>query len=126
MRNKSVLIPFFVLGLVAALAHLFHVTQSWGAHPFWSTKVLLIGVPIGAGLAIIASLRSAKWASVGFLIATIVAYRVATLGKARFAASYAEDAVAGQMWFWGWIGTCAMASALIFAVVLWRIAGQRV
>jgi hypothetical protein len=43
------------------------------------------------------------------------------IGKARFSASYAEDAVAGRMWFFGWIGIVAMLFVLVVHLIGKRV-----
>jgi hypothetical protein len=44
---------------------------------------------------------------------------------ARFAASYAEDTLAGQMWFFGWIATALFAAALVAWVIVQGTARAR-
>lgn len=100
--------------LAAALAYALNLTQTLGAHPWWSHTVVLIGLPIGVGMA--AALGFSRLSRLGRILVTAaltgLGFGIATLGKARFAASYAEDAFAGQMWYFGWIATCALAAAL--------------
>ena len=43
-------------------------------------------------------------------------YALASIGKERFAVSYAEDRFAGQMWYFGWIALISSATALIAAL----------
>ena len=57
-----------------------------------------------------------RWRAALLAAATLAAYRTATLGKAGFAASYAEDQFAGQMWYFGWIATAAALAGLVHAV----------
>lgn len=109
------LIALIAPALAAALAYSFNLPQTFGAHPWWSQPVILIGFPIGIGIA-----AGLAWTGIGRLTRILlsagmtgVGFAVATVGKARFAASYAEDTFAGQMWYFGWIGTCALAAALI-------------
>lgn len=91
------------------------LTQAMGAHPFWSLQVALIGAPIGAVLsALLLVLRVPKLPrSLLWAVLTIAAFALTSLGKQRFAASYAEDAFAGQLWYFGWITTCACAAAFL-------------
>jgi hypothetical protein len=39
-------------------------------------------------------------------------------GKTALANSFAEDALAGRLWYWGWIGGLAGLS-LVLVTVLW-------
>ncbi len=94
-------------------------TKTLGAHPFWSLNVALIGAPIG-GLLALGLFVMTRWywgPLVCSVILAAVAYGVAHFGKLRFAASYAEDAFAGQMWFFGWIAT-ALFITLTLALAL--------
>lgn len=108
----------FPLGL-AALTWAFDLTRLAGAHPWWSNGVILIGVPLGLtlGLGLVflgKPRRVATLSGVGAVIALAVAF----IGKARFAASLAEDALAGRMWYFGWIAFCALATAAVLSA-LW-------
>ncbi len=106
--------------LAAAAAYALNLPQSYGAHPWWSGTVILIGVPVGLLVALALTRLSipkpAKMVLVA--LATLSAMGIASTGKARFAASYAEDTFGGQMWYFGWIAICAFAAALI-ATALW-------
>jgi len=113
------LFPFALAATIVILAALLGVSQSLGAHPFWSIKVALIGAPVGAVLAVI--LRYAtrfQWTSAfAALILTAMAFAMAHMGKTRFAASYAEDVQAGQLWYFGWIATALFATTTL--ALLW-------
>ncbi|MEX0365027.1 MAG: hypothetical protein AB3N22_03090 [Ruegeria sp.] len=112
-------LPAFALLALGGLTHAFGLTQSLGAHPWWADKVIWIGLPIGVLLA------TTTWALavprvlrlVGFGLLTAVAFGIAHFGKTRFAASFAEDALAGHAWYFGWIATCALAVALIASLL---------
>ncbi len=104
----------------AALAYATNLPHLLGAHPWWSQSVILIGLPIGVILAGIFA-RTGVGHLTQLLITTGLAglsFGIATWGKARFAASYAEDVLAGQMWYVGWIATCALTAAFI-ASLMW-------
>ncbi len=119
--NRYLIAIVLVIG-VSIAAHLgkFHVTL--GAHPFWATKAVLIGTPIGLAFALglVRILGREKWLSAVFAVLMIGAFWVAYSGKIQFAASYAEDIAAGQRWFFGWIGFCAAFSGLMAALVMIR------
>jgi len=90
-----------------------------GAHPFWAGQVFLLGAPAGAALFL--GLRwlglSLPWMIGLGLGGTAAAYALAALGKARFAASFAEDTLAGRLWHFGWIGVAAAGTLLLAALV---------
>ena len=113
------IIPFALAAAIVVVAALFGLSQSLGAHPFWAVKVALIGAPAGAVLALI--LRYAtrfRWTStLAALILTGLAFAMAHMGKTRFAASYAEDVQAGQLWYFGWIATALFATTVL--ALLW-------
>ncbi len=114
------LIALIAPAVAAVLAYALNLTQTLGAHPWWSHTVVLIGLPVGIGVA--AALGATRLPRLARLLTTAaltgLGYGIATIGKARFAASYAEDAFAGQMWYFGWIATCALAAALL-ATLFW-------
>ncbi len=88
-----------------------------GAHPWWSAKVVLIGGPIGFVLAWLACRRiPATPRVILFATATALAAAAAFYGKRIFVASYADNTLAGQFWYFGWIGTMAGIAALILTV----------
>ena len=112
--------------LGALLAYALGLTLALGAHPWWADKIILLGLGLGLLLSVLLwSLRLSK--AVRLVILTVLslgAYATAYTGKSRFAASYAEDAVAGQMWYFGWIATCTFVLALL-AATAWPDRTQR-
>lgn len=106
-----------VVLVIGALTY-FDVPKSLGAHPWWSQKVLLIGAPFGVVLSGLVGLvaRSAQSRLVFFFFATLAAFTVAHYGKTQFAASYAEDAFAGKLWYLGWVVTGAALTGWLLAV----------
>lgn len=108
-----------ILALIGAIAIVAAgLSERLGAHPFWAVKTGGIGAAIGAGLAVVLALLRTKVAlRIGLGVAVLVAgYAAARLGAARFAASYAEDALAGRMWFFGWIGAAAGLRLMLAAL----------
>lgn len=93
------------------------LTQALGAHPFWAGKVTLIGAPLGVLLFWAGQAMGARWITAACALLALVSYAVAFQGKARFAASYAEDRFAGQLWFFGWIATAAFATVVVAWVI---------
>ena len=111
--------PFAFAAIVVIVAASFGVSQSLGAHPFWSTKVALIGAPVGAVLAVVLRYATSfRWSSaLAALVLTALAFAMAHMGKTRFAASYAEDVQAGQLWYFGWIAVALFATTTL--ALLW-------
>lgn len=77
-----------------------------GAHPFWALQTGAIGGTAGAGLwfglnrAGVSAQEQVLLAAVALLASGAAAY----FGKQVFAASFAENAVAGRFWYFGWFG----------------------
>jgi hypothetical protein len=115
-----------VAGLVAAgliaLAHL-GVTEALGAHPFWAFKVGYVGVALGLIFYAVQTLVSLPWTLKSLAFAGLLGVSVAAtvIGKARFAASYADDFIAGRMWFFGWMGIICFC----FVLLVHLVAGRR-
>ena len=101
--------------LVCVLAYS-GAAQSLGAHPWWAFEVSLYGAVPGILLAVVLSFVS-RFAVVFAFADLVLAGFVAWWGKRGFAASSGDDALAGQLWFFGWIAVCACAVALIALVV---------
>ena len=87
--------------------------KSLGAHPFWAIRVAIFGAAIGAVVAVLLGRLPRSWLILGFVTLLIGAMISAYLGKAEFAASYAENAVAGRVWYFGWILAMAGLTGLI-------------
>ena len=109
--------PVIATVLIMALAYGLDLPKAWGAHPFWSRSILLIGTPIGLVLAGAALLlvRGPWLPALAFAVLAVVAVLLAAQGKADFAASFAEDRFAGRIWYFGWIAAAAMAAAAMTA-----------
>lgn len=107
--------------LVPALAYL-GLFQNLGAHPWWDTQVAWIGLALGLLLSALASRLPARFAISGLALATGLALWLAMTGQARFAASFASDEAAGQLWYFGWIAvaTCAVALLALLAMTIIR------
>ncbi len=90
-----------------------------GAHPWWAQQTGIIG---GAGGAVLwLAMRRAGLpfsiqviAAVAALLASVAA---AHFGKQVFAASYAENALAGRFWYFGWFAISGSVALLIATVV---------
>lgn len=119
------LIPALIAAALMAVLIALDIARPLGAHPWWSQKTLLIGTPIGVILATLASpLSTATKRLIVFALLTVAALFTAEYGQTQFAASYAEDAFAGKLWYFGWIATGVAMVATITAAVQW-VRGMR-
>ena len=87
-----------------------------GAHPFWGVQVALIGAPVGAVVALLPWVDGRRLL-LGLLVLGL-AIGAATYGKTQFAASFAEDSLAGRLWYFGWIGIAAGDALIVAALTL--------
>jgi len=90
-----------------------------GAHPWWAIQVCWIGV--GAGLPLTLSLTFLRLSFYRSLIISVIflllAAWVAMYGKQGFAASYAEDWLAGKLWYYGSIAVAAAVFTNLFVLI---------
>ena len=116
--------PMILLGIIALAVPValgwFGAFQTLGAHPWWALKVALIGAPVGVVLGAVLSRYALLPSVIAGLVLLALAYGAAYYGKTQFAASFAEDAFAGKLWYFGWIGTAAGLSALLLAALIPR------
>lgn len=110
----------YVIAIIATvalawLAHSMDLAKGFGAHPWWSQKIIASGAAIGLTLAVLFSLivKNQTVTTIFAALISVAAFGVAKYGQTQFAASYAEDAFAGKLWFFGWHAT----SAAIFATL---------
>lgn len=82
----------------------------FGAHPSWSMQGVVIGIGIGLGLVGL-GLAQTKWRSTRpvvlftlFVVLTLFMIACTKFGKMGFVNSYAENRLAGQFWYYGYIG----------------------
>ena len=109
--------PYLIASALVLIAAYYGTSKSLGAHPFWSVKVAWNGAPIGLAAAFL--LRSMAWTRrLGLtLIALIFSATAAHQGRLIFAASYAENHLAGLFWYYGWIAVAASSAALISVIL---------
>ena len=114
------LLPLALPLTVALILYATGLTHTLGAHPWWAVKIIWIGLCLGLLVsAILWATRLLKPVRVIVLSGlTLVAFAIANIGKTRFVASYAEDAIAGQMWYFGWMATCTFFLAVL-ATAVW-------
>lgn len=120
MSRRPDVYDFCGAGVAAGLALVaaqFGFAADFGAHPIWASTVAHVGAAVGAVVAPVLALMRFGWPAKALAMAflAVLAGVAAWQGKARFAESYAEDALAGRMWFLGWI---ALISALVVLVAI--------
>lgn len=118
---KYAIAVLVTLGL-AILTWIADVPKQLGAHPWWSQQVLMTGALGGLVLGLIFDrfLKGRLIAVLALLVVAAIGFGVAKYGQTQFAASFAEDALAGQLWFFGWHATCIMTFATISSASLLR------
>ena len=109
-----VVISLLVAAALIAAAYL-GLTQALGAHPWWAVKVAVYGALAASVVTIALGRPGSMWLCWAGLLVLVGAFVTARYGGAAFAASYAEDAFAGQLWFFGWIATCFGAATALAA-----------
>lgn len=111
------ILPIVIALAALAVAWLLNLPKDLGAHPWWSQDVVIYGGPAGVAVAALLALTplNAWLRLVLALCITLAAFIIARNGGIAFAASYAEDAAAGQRWFMGWIATAGGLGASINA-----------
>ncbi|WP_090218695.1 hypothetical protein [Epibacterium ulvae] len=106
--------------MIAMGAQYFDLAITFGAHPWWATQVLWVGVLLGVcpgalGRCLISS-------SIKPFALCLVVIGIATLatafGKQGFAASFGDNKLAGQFWYFGWIMTCTSITAALILLPL--------
>lgn len=99
-------------------------SQALGAHPWWAVNVGYIGGAAGTVVWLVLGMIGLGQRRTAFAAAVVlVAAGIGTwIGKTNFAASYAEDALAGRFWYYGWIVALAAATVLIAAVLYAMVA----
>lgn len=117
--KTSGLAPYVLAGGIVVIAAHYGIPKSLGAHPFWAIEIAWIGVPIGLVLAF--ALRALRWRwstrVLTFLVLLTIAGTAAHQGRLAFAASFAENELAGQLWYTGWIASAASAAALLASIL---------
>ncbi|MBM1222579.1 hypothetical protein JQU17_20405 [Ponticoccus sp. SC2-23] len=84
-----------------------------GAHPFWSDFTApALGILVGAAGYCLGLWRR-RTGLITMIVLLVAAAAAARFGKQVFAASYAENALAGDFWFFGWIALCGALVALV-------------
>ncbi|MBO9478221.1 hypothetical protein J7382_11805 [Shimia sp. R11_0] len=114
------LLPALIAAILMAIFIALDTGRSLGAHPWWSQKTLLIGAPIGLLLATLAGFKLRPMPlTIATMLGAILAFATAKYGQTQFAASYAEDQLAGQLWYLGWVATGALTAAGLTSAAQW-------
>lgn len=120
--------PLALISIVFAFSTLFllehfDVWTSFLSHPFWSSKVNWMGMGIGAAISLIlhaafkVNKRRLIFMALFFAILALGLYLFTSMSKETFAASYAEDMLAGKFWYFGFMAyIVSLFSLFSFAV----------
>ncbi|MGE3739729.1 MAG: hypothetical protein AB7I59_09530 [Geminicoccaceae bacterium] len=114
-----------VVGLIGPLGLAYSgLAVRLGAHPWWAQSSAWIGAVAGLVIALGLlrfQLNRIAIVAIGAAVVSAGAW-AAHAGKTAFANSYAEDALAGRFWYWGWI--CGLAGlTLVLVTLLWPARG---
>jgi len=118
------LIAAAVAASLAALS-LAGLPETLGAHPWWAQQSGIVGGVAGAVLWLVLRRAGMAFSRIAIMsLLTLTASIVAAhFGKQAFAASFAENALAGRFWYFGWFalsGSIALFIAAVAARVLRR------
>lgn len=108
-QHTQFAISLFVIGLALLTAHWVKLWPMLGGHPFWSASATYLGIGIGVLIALVSHLiltKHPRWTKLHlgiFVSFAIVGTTASTYGKIDFVASYAEDRLAGHIWYYGFI-----------------------
>jgi hypothetical protein len=124
MPRLDVLIAAAVAATLIA-ATLAGLSQALGAHPWWARQTGIVGGIGGAvlWLGLRRSGLSGRAHVVLAVLALLASAAAAHFGKQAFAASLAENGLAGRFWYFGWFalsGSVALCLATAITLVLRR------
>ena len=109
MQHTQFAISLFAIALALLTAHWLALWPMLGGHPFWSASATYLGIVIGTLLAVLSHLALAKrprWGKLHlgvFVCIAVIGITASTYGKIDFVASYADDRLAGRIWYYGFI-----------------------
>ena len=107
-------------GALLAAATLAGATAALGAHPWWAVQTGLIGTALG--LALYGALRAlgvgAGRLGLAAALALLASAGAAHFGGKIFAASFAENALAGRFWYFGWFALAGSAAIVLTVLAL--------
>jgi hypothetical protein len=104
--------------LVAVGGYLLQAAKGLGAHPIWADQIVIIGLAVGAAFGLLLAMSSVGLLlrMAGPAVLAVGAYFLSHVGKTRFAASYGDDALAGQLWHYGALAACVFLFAALTAL----------
>ena len=108
-QHTQFAISLLAIGFALLAAHWLKVWPMLGGHPFWSASATYLGIAIGTAVALLSHLmlsRHPRWTKLHlgiFVSIAIIGITASTYGKIDFVASYAEDRLAGRIWYYGFI-----------------------
>ena len=112
-QHAQFAISLFAIGFVLLVAHWLKVWPMLGGHPFWSASATYLGIGIGALIVTLSHFivsKRPRWGKLHlaiFISTAIVGITASTYGKIDFVASYAENHLAGRIWYYGFIAFIA-------------------
>lgn len=126
-QHTQFAISLLAIGFALLAAHWLKLWPMLGAHPYWSASATYLGIGIGAAIALLLHLvltRHPRWTKLllgVFIALTIIGITASTYGKIDFVASYAEDRLAGRIWYYGFIAFIAgIPGSFVTAIRLLR------
>lgn len=122
-RSLSTVKGAAIAALVILAFVFFGGSVTLGAHPFWGMKIAYFAIAAGVLMSTLATLagQRSQLQLVTFATLLVISIAVTLYGKTQFAASYAEDDVAGKLWFFGWIAGLAASFSIITALIAIRL-----
>ena len=112
-QHSQFVISLFAISLALLVAHWVKVWPMLGGHPYWSASATYLGIGIGAAIAILSHFilsKRPRWGKLHLAILlsiAVIGITASTYGKIDFVASYAEDRLAGRIWYYGFIAFIA-------------------
>lgn len=102
-----------------AVASLAGLPQALGAHPWWAQQSGIVGGVGGAVLWFVPRRLSLSFSALVVVAgsALLASAAAAHFGKQVFAASFAQNALAGRFWSFGWFAISGSVALLIATVV---------
>lgn len=124
--GRSDLLAPLIAGVVVSGFTFLGGTLALGAHPSWAIKVGLIGTAVGAATWLVQHCFGATGRTMLVFDAVlfVACAAVVWFGKTRFVGTYAQDVLAGRLWFFGWMALTGSAFILVAAMLSSRRDGS--
>lgn len=119
MRHPILEESLVAVAVSLATASLAGLPEALGAHPWWAQQSGIIGGFGGAVLWLVLRRTGLPFSAlvVVAVSALLASAAAAHFGKQVFAASFAENALAGRFWYFGWFAISGSVALLIATVV---------